>query len=45
MASQAELDGVLRRSVAKHVEALHEGFHRWPTLGLPPAMGDPRWPA
>jgi glutamate synthase domain-containing protein 2 len=45
MAPQAELDRVLQRSVAKHVEALRKGFHRWPTLGLPPAMGDLRWPA
>ncbi len=33
--------------IRKHEEALHQGYHRWPTLdfGLPPAMGDERWPA
>jgi glutamate synthase domain-containing protein 2 len=31
--------------VKKHREALHYGFHAWPTLalGTPPALGDPRW--
>ncbi|HEV8578239.1 MAG TPA: glutamate synthase-related protein [Thermoanaerobaculia bacterium] len=31
--------------VRKHREALHYGFHTWPTLalGMPPALGDPRW--
>ncbi len=35
------------RIVAKHREALHRGFHAWPSLAFdrPPAMGDPRWPA
>ncbi len=34
-------------SVEKHKEHLRKGFHFWPTLekGLPPAMGDFRWPA
>ena len=34
-------------SVAKHQKHLRKGFHFWPTLekGLPPAMGDFRWPA
>jgi len=34
-------------SVKKHREHLENGFHYWPTLdnGLPPAMGDARWPA
>jgi len=47
MATLPELDHVTRRSIAKHVHALHQGFHAWPTgrLGLPPAMGDSRWPA
>jgi hypothetical protein len=47
MATLPELDGVTRRSIAKHVHALRQGFHAWQTgtLGLPPAMGDPRWPA
>ncbi|GBD16209.1 Glutamate synthase [NADPH] large chain [bacterium HR26] len=33
--------------IRKHEEALHQGYRRWPTLdfGLPPAMGDERWPA
>lgn len=33
--------------IRKHEETLHQGYHRWPTLdfGLPPAMGDERWPA
>ena len=31
--------------VEKHRHALHDGFHRWPTLGrTPPALGDSRWP-
>jgi glutamate synthase domain-containing protein 2 len=31
--------------VKKHREALHYGYHTWPTLalGTPPALGDPRW--
>jgi glutamate synthase domain-containing protein 2 len=31
--------------VRKHREALHRGFSIWPTLelGMPPALGDPRW--
>ena len=31
--------------VAKHREALHRGYHAWPTLahGMPPALGDRRW--
>lgn len=34
-------------SVEKHKKHLRKGFHFWPTLekGLPPAMGDFRWPA
>jgi glutamate synthase domain-containing protein 2 len=34
-------------SVKKHQKHLLKGFHFWPTLekGLPPAMGDYRWPA
>jgi glutamate synthase domain-containing protein 2 len=34
-------------AVKKHKEHLEKGFHYWPTLenGLPPAMGDARWPA
>jgi len=34
-------------SVKKHKEHLEKGFEYWPTLdnGLPPAMGDSRWPA
>jgi len=34
-------------SVEKHKKHLAQGFHYWPTLdnGLPPAMGDERWPA
>ncbi|MBN1450282.1 MAG: alpha-hydroxy-acid oxidizing protein, partial [Anaerolineales bacterium] len=34
-------------AVKKHREHLEKGFHYWPTLdnGLPPAMGDARWPA
>lgn len=34
-------------SVEKHKKHLQKGFHYWPTLdnGLPPAMGDARWPA
>ncbi len=34
-------------SVEKHKKHLEKGFHYWPTLanGLPPAMGDARWPA
>ena len=33
--------------VAKHVHALRSGFAAWPSAahGLPPAMGDARWPA
>ena len=33
--------------VAKHVHALRDGFAAWPSTahGLPPAMGDARWPA
>lgn len=32
--------------VEKHRHALHDGFHRWPTLGFrPPALGDSRWPS
>ncbi len=47
MATLPELDPGARRSIAKHVHALRRGFHAWPagTLGLPPAMGDSRWPA
>ncbi len=33
------------RVVAKHRHALREGYRRWPRLGRPPAMGDPRWTA
>ena len=34
-------------SVKKHKEHLEKGFAYWPSLdnGLPPAMGDARWPA
>jgi glutamate synthase domain-containing protein 2 len=34
-------------SVEKHKKHLQKGFEYWPTLdnGLPPAMGDARWPA
>jgi glutamate synthase domain-containing protein 2 len=34
-------------SVEKHRNHLIKGFHYWPTLenGIPPALGDPRWPA
>jgi glutamate synthase domain-containing protein 2 len=34
-------------SVEKHRKHLVQGFHYWPTLekGMPPAMGDARWPA
>jgi glutamate synthase domain-containing protein 2 len=34
-------------SVKKHQKHLWKGFHFWPTLenGLPPALGDSRWPA
>ena len=34
-------------SVEKHKKHLEKGFHYWPSLekGLPPAMGDFRWPA
>ena len=34
-------------SIKKHQKHLWKGFHFWPTLekGLPPAMGDSRWPA
>lgn len=34
-------------SVEKHKKHLEKGFKYWPTLenGLPPAMGDSRWPA
>ena len=34
-------------AVEKHKDHLEEGFKYWPTLenGLPPAMGDARWPA
>ncbi|MFZ5911442.1 MAG: FMN-binding glutamate synthase family protein [Chloroflexota bacterium] len=34
-------------SVKKHQKHLWKGFHSWPSLerGLPPAMGDSRWPA
>ncbi|MGD8404583.1 MAG: glutamate synthase-related protein [Anaerolineales bacterium] len=34
-------------SVKKHKEHIEKGFKYWPTLdnGLPPAMGDSRWPA
>jgi len=47
MATPPELDRVTRCSIDKHVHALRQGFHAWPslTLGLPPAMGDFRWPA
>ena len=47
MATLPELDRVQRRSIDKHVHALRKGFQAWPTLtpGLPPAMGDFRWPA
>ena len=31
--------------VEKHTEALRRGFHAWPELGRPPAMGDARWTA
>src|SRR5712691_10219155 len=35
------------RIVAKHEEALHQGFHVWPSLTFdrPPALGDARWTA
>jgi len=30
----------------KHIEALHRGFHSWPSSGsVPPALGDSRWTA
>jgi glutamate synthase domain-containing protein 2 len=34
-------------AIEKHKEHLRDGFDFWPTLqkGLPPAMGDDRWPA
>ena len=34
-------------SVEKHKKHLEKGFHYWPSMehGLPPAMGDYRWPA
>ena len=34
-------------AIEKHREHLRKGFHTWPSLayGLPPAMGDARWPA
>jgi glutamate synthase domain-containing protein 2 len=34
-------------AVEKHKAHLEQGFKKWPALenGLPPAMGDPRWPA
>ncbi len=33
--------------IEKHMEALHRGFHVWPTLefGVMPALGDSRWTA
>ncbi len=33
------------KAVDKHVEALRQGFQRWPELGYgrPPALGDHRW--
>lgn len=36
-----------RIAVEKHIEALHRGFHFWPSLerGKPPALGDFRWSA
>jgi glutamate synthase domain-containing protein 2 len=36
-----------RIAVEKHIEALHRGFHIWPSLelGKPPALGDFRWSA
>lgn len=35
------------RVIAKHQEALHQGFERWPGLEFdrPPALGDARWTA
>jgi glutamate synthase domain-containing protein 2 len=35
------------RIIVKHQEALHKGFHTWPSLTYdrPPAMGDARWTA
>jgi glutamate synthase domain-containing protein 2 len=34
-------------AIDKHTEALHRGYHGWPSLeyGRPEAMGDPRWTA
>jgi glutamate synthase domain-containing protein 2 len=34
-----------RIAVEKHIEAIHRGFHIWPSLelGKPPALGDFRW--
>jgi glutamate synthase domain-containing protein 2 len=34
-------------AIEKHIEHLRKGFDFWPTLenGLPPALGDSRWPA
>src|SRR5690348_18183626 len=33
--------------IAKHQEALQQGFRKWPSLAFdrPPAMGDARWTA
>jgi len=44
---QREGKTVEERIIEKHMEALHRGFHTWPTLALdrPPAMGDARWTA
>jgi len=41
------MTGVHLPAVEKHREHLRKGFHAWPSLayGLPPAMGDARWPA
>lgn len=40
-------EGVIPEAVDKHVQALREGFDRWPEgeHGLMPALGDARWPA
>ncbi len=44
---QREGKTVEERIIEKHMEALHRGFHTWPTLTFdrPPAMGDARWTA
>jgi len=38
---------IQKRITEKHTEALHRGFHQWPTLefGKMPALGDERWTA